>query len=257
MKIDYAVRSDPGMVRTNNEDSYLTLPEHVFFAVADGMGGHNSGELASAITIETLAEEINKLSSLRKKPPWWRRLFRRRPDFDPVCFLREAISAANRQIYQAATSNPAAKGMGTTVASVLQNGNALLTAHVGDSRVYRFRGGELTQLTHDHSLAAELVRQGVITQEEALYTTPRNVLTRALGVLPKVDAEVIYHSLEPDETILICSDGLTTMVEDRDIARVLAEDNTLLDEKAETLINEANQAGGEDNITVVLVSFSQ
>lgn len=256
MKIEYAALSDPGMVRNNNEDSYLALPEHVLFAVADGMGGHNSGELASSIAVETLTKEAEKLNTLRVRLPWWRRIFKRPPAFDPIGFLRDAITRANDTIYKTAMETPENKGMGTTVATVFKNEDALLTAHVGDSRVYRLRGSELTQLTHDHSLSSELVRQGVLTPEEALYSTPKNVLTRALGVRPEVEVEIVYHSLEPGEIILIGSDGLTNMVEDEDIARILARRGSTLKDKVDTLIDTANKAGGEDNITAVLIGFS-
>ncbi len=255
MMIDYAGHSDPGLVRENNEDTFLILPEYGLFAVADGMGGHNSGEVASAMAMETLSKEAGKLPRLRDKVPWWRRIFKRRQNFNPVQFLHETLTQANEEIFEAAQASPENKGMGTTVAIILKSGDAIVTAHVGDSRIYRLRENNLTQLTQDHSLATELVRQGVLSPEEALYSVPKNILTRALGVREDVSEEIIYHSLEPGDLFLIGSDGLTNMVEDEDIARIMARKNSSIQKKVEDLIAAANEAGGEDNVTVVLVKF--
>ncbi|MBW1710846.1 MAG: Stp1/IreP family PP2C-type Ser/Thr phosphatase [Deltaproteobacteria bacterium] len=256
MQIDYAGQSDPGLVRDNNEDSFLTLPEVGFFAVADGMGGHNSGEVASAMAVETLSEDASDLPRLKAKVPWWRRIFRRRQAFNPVSFLHDTITRANNKIFEAAQSCPEKKGMGTTVAIVLTAGEAVVTAHVGDSRIYRLRESKLTQLTQDHSLATELVRQGVLSPEEALYSAPKNILTRALGVREEVTEEIIYHSLESGDMLLIGSDGLTNMVEDEDIARIIVRKNSSVSQKVEDLVAAALEAGGEDNVTVVLIKFS-
>ncbi|MBW2091210.1 MAG: Stp1/IreP family PP2C-type Ser/Thr phosphatase [Deltaproteobacteria bacterium] len=256
MKIDYAGQSDVGLVRENNEDAFLTLPERGLFAVADGMGGHKSGEVASAMAVAALSEGASDLPLLNAKIPWWRRLFRRRQDFDPIRFLHDTLARANAEIYEAAQASPENKGMGTTVAVVLKAGEAIVTAHVGDSRIYRLRESKFTQLTQDHSLATELVRQGVLTPEEALYSAPKNILTRALGVREDVTEEIIYHSLEPGDLFLIGSDGLTSMVEEEDIARIIARKNSSIEKKVEDLITAANEAGGEDNVTVVLVKFS-
>ncbi|MBW2087284.1 MAG: serine/threonine-protein phosphatase [Deltaproteobacteria bacterium] len=170
--------------------------------------------------------------------------------------MSEVVTRANAEIYKAAQSSPENKGMGTTLALTLKAGDAIVTAHVGDSRIYRLRENKLTQLTQDHSLATELIRQGVLTPEEALYSAPKNILTRALGVREEVSEEIIYHSLESGDLILIGSDGLTNMVEDEDIARIIARKNFSIQQKVEDLIAAANEAGGEDNVTVVLVKFS-
>lgn len=255
MGIEYAAQSDPGLVRENNEDSYLALPEAALFAVADGMGGHNAGEIASNLAVETLTKQAERLSELMVKPHWWRRLFKRTPDFNPILFLEKVVTEANTAIYEAARSSPQYKGMGTTIAAAYRYGDTLLTVNVGDSRVYRFRNRELTQLTQDHSLAAELVRQGVLTPEEALYSTPSNILTKALGVREEVTGDIVYHSLEAGDLILIGSDGLSGMLEDEDITQIMNQTDSSLKKKVDDLVEAAKEAGGEDNVTVVLVKF--
>jgi len=257
MKVNYTALTDPGQVRDNNEDSYLTLPEHGLFVVTDGMGGHKAGEVASALAVETLAEEARKLPPLNAKMPWWKRLFRRQPPpFNPVDWLHQTIGRANARIYEAAQNSPEQKGMGTTLALILKRETAVLTAHVGDSRVYRYRNKELSQLTQDHSLAEEMVRRGVLSREEALYAAPSNVLTRALGVREEVAEDIIYHSVEPGDIFLLCSDGLYNMVDENELAGMLGQDGPSLKEKAFKMINAANEGGGKDNITVVLAQFN-
>lgn len=256
MKILYAAKSDPGKKRDNNEDNLLVLPDQGLFLVADGMGGHNAGEVASAMVVETVTREAAKLPAVHSKQSWWRRLFfRSKPNFNPVEWLHNTIALANERIWGAAQSQSGKKGMGTTVAMILKREQALLTAHVGDSRVYRIRNNQILQLTQDHSLAQELVRQGVMTEEEALYSAPNNVLTRALGVRDKVAEDIIYHSVESGDIFLLCSDGLYNMIDEEDMVRIIKE-NSALDIKASKLIAEANTAGGGDNITVVLAQFT-
>jgi len=257
MKLDFAAISDPGLVRSNNEDAYLTLPEKGLFVVADGMGGHNAGEVASALAVKALKEDAAKLPLIGLKVSWWRRLFSRRKEFDPVNFLHQVIHRANRNIYETAQTSPDTKGMGTTVAAMLRTDEAMLTAHVGDSRIYRLRDGRLDQLTQDHSLAQELVRKGVLTPEEAMYSAPSNVLTRALGVHEEVQEEISYHSLEPGDMILLGSDGLSNMVEDDEMAEILSQKGLPLRSKVQGLIEAALKHGGEDNVTAVVVHFSE
>ena len=256
MKIQYAASTDPGRKRDNNEDNYLAVPELGLFLVADGMGGHNAGEVASAMAVETVKNESSGLPALDHKPSWWRRLFFRSSiNLNPVEWLHNTVTKANALIYESAQSSAERKGMGTTLALILKREQALLTAHVGDSRVYRIRGSELIQLTQDHSLAQELVRQGVMTEEEALYSAPSNVLTRALGVKAKVTEDIIYHSVESGDLFLLCSDGLYNMVDEDDMVRILVRGDLDLQETAQKLVEAANEAGGTDNITVVLVRF--
>lgn len=257
MEIQYGALTDPGMVRDNNEDGFLTLPDHGLFVVCDGMGGHNAGEVASAMAIETVAKEATHLPALNARISWWRRLFRRKnPPFNPVSWLHNTIVQANATIHQAAQSTPDKKGMGTTLALILKREQALLTAHVGDSRVYRLRKSRLTQLTQDHSLAEELVRRGVMSPEEALYAAPSNVLTRALGVRSQVEEDIIYHSVEPGDLFLLCSDGLYNMVDEGDMARIMSSTDLSLQDRAAKMVASANEGGGKDNITVILALFS-
>ena len=230
MKIQYAALTDPGRIRDNNEDNFLTLPEQGLFLVADGMGGHNAGEVASRLAVETVTEEAARLPALNAKVSWWRRLFfKEKNTFNPVEWLHHTILKANSRIWDAAQAAEEKKGMGTTLALILRREQALLTAHVGDSRVYRFRKKKLSQLTQDHSLAQELVRQGVMTEEEALYSAPSNVLTRALGVRENVAEDIIYHSVESGDLFLLCSDGLYNMVDDDEMQNILRQNLPIKD----------------------------
>ncbi len=256
MKILHAAKTDPGMQRETNEDGFLMLPEQGLFLVADGMGGHNAGEVASSLAIETIDKEAAQLPELNATLTWWQRLFfRKKTAFNPVEWLHNTVSQANRLIFEAAQETAKRKGMGTTLALILKRERALLTAHVGDSRVYRFRGHRLAQLTQDHSLAQELVRQGVMTEEEALYSAPSNVLTRALGVRETVQEDIIYHSVEPGDLFLLCSDGLYNMIDEDDMVRVINDNSLTLEDQTTALVNAANEAGGTDNVTVVLAQF--
>lgn len=257
MKIRYAALTDTGKVRDNNEDNYLALPEHGLFVVADGMGGHNAGEVASKMAVETIAEEAQHLPALNTKIPFLKRLLGHKENFNPVQWLHDSIIRANERIYKTAQASKGKKGMGTTLVLVLKREQALLTAHVGDSRAYRYRKKQLAQLTKDHSLAEEMVRQGLLTEEEALYSAPSNVLTRALGVRQDVSEEIIYHSVEPGDLFLLCSDGLYNMVEEEEMLRIFSKTKLSLEEKIAHLVGEANQQGGKDNITAILASFSE
>ena len=256
MKIDYAARTDPGMVRKNNEDSFLAVPEAGLFVVADGMGGHASGEIASSMAIKTIEEAAREIPRLGVKRPLLKRIFGRKKSFNTIEFLKNTVKSANAQIFRAAQTASENHGMGTTLAIAVKTEEALLTAHVGDSRIYRLRDSKLSQLTNDHSLAAEMVRQGVLTPEEALYSTPKNILTKAVGVKEDVAEEISYHSIERGDMILLGSDGLTNMVEDEDIARILSRKNKSTEEKVNDLVDSANKAGGDDNITAILVAFN-
>ena len=256
MAIQYAARTDPGRKRSNNEDNYYALPDHGLFLVCDGMGGHNAGEVASAMAIDTVAQEAKRLPPLNENISWWRRLFHSKDEgFNPVEWLHNTVARSNDLIHKAAQANAERKGMGTTLVLILKREQALLTAHVGDSRVYRYRRKQLSQLTQDHSLAQELVRQGVMTEEEALYSAPSNVLTRALGVRPRVEEDIIYHSIEPGDLFLLCSDGLYNMVDDDEIVAVIRHEQSPLQARCDTLVQKANEAGGADNITTLLASF--
>jgi serine/threonine protein phosphatase PrpC len=216
--------SDPGRKRRRNEDSYVIDPP--LFAVADGMGGAQAGEIASKLAA----------NAVRGSGPGR---------------LEELIQEANRQVHQRSVEDAAASGMGTTL-TVAEIADELVSiGHVGDSRAYLVRGGRLEQLTQDHSLVAELVRSGKLTPEEAESHPQRSVITRALGTDPDVDVDTFAIEPRAGDLFLLCSDGLTTMVDDETIERLVEEKRDDLDSLVKALIRAANKGGGEDNITVV------
>lgn len=227
--------TDPGRVRRRNEDSYVCDPP--LFAVADGMGGAQAGELASRITAAAF-REAGAADSL-----------------DPQARLRSIIQEANRRIYARAARDPEVAGMGTTVTAALLAGEAIALGHVGDSRAYRIRDGELEQLTNDHSLVADLVRSGRLSPEEAELHPQRSVITRALGTDPAVEIDSLSVEAHAGDVFLLCSDGLTTMVDEATVLKTVAESPSLA-AAARALVGSANREGGEDNITVVLFSVA-
>jgi PPM family protein phosphatase len=226
-----AGRTDPGRVRRRNEDTFVLDPP--LFAVADGMGGAQAGEVASRLTAAAFREyhEADRLA--------------------PDERLQAIIQEANRRIYERARTDSDVSGMGTTVTAALLTGGRVTLGHVGDSRAYRIRDGELEQLTEDHSLVADLMRSGSLTPEEAEAHPQRSVITRALGTDPEVDVDTLSVETEVGDLFLLCSDGLTTMVADDDILGILSAAPTL-DDAAKELVRAANTGGGEDNVTVVL-----
>ncbi|MGC9973912.1 MAG: Stp1/IreP family PP2C-type Ser/Thr phosphatase [Gaiellaceae bacterium] len=226
-----SARTDTGRRRRRNEDAFVCEPP--LFAIADGMGGAQAGEVASRLAAESLREsEQGELSSLEQAV--------------------ELIQEANRRVYAYSSENASARGMGTTMTVALVDGDRVTIGHVGDSRAYLFRDDQLTQLTQDHSLVAELVRSGRLTPEEAETHPRRSVITRALGTDSEVEVDVFSLRAQERDLFLLCSDGLTSMVTDTAIERILAGARADLDDAAKKLIAAANHAGGEDNITVVL-----
>ena len=226
---EQAFRSDTGRQRTANEDSlYARAP---MFAVADGMGGAQAGEVASKLA----ADEFEPAE---------------RGDESAEGFLRSIAEAANERIHTLAASDSSVQGMGTTLTAALVDGNDVSFAHVGDSRAYVYRDGELKLLTSDHSLVEELRRQGRLTESQAAEHPQRSIITRALGPEPQVEVDTLTWSGRPGDVFLLCSDGLTTMVKDDAIAETLAGAENL-DQAVTTLVRAANEAGGRDNITVV------
>jgi serine/threonine protein phosphatase PrpC len=249
MVTDFGSRSDAGRVRENNEDSLCLAPELNLFVLSDGMGGQASGEIASRLATETIVAycreaQVNPSSAMTG--------CRIAGVSETSNRLASAIRLANRVVHQAAEQSPEQHGMGATVVAIWLADQRMSLAHVGDSRVYRLRGGELDQLTQDHSFVAEQVRRGSMTEQEAATSNLQNVLLRALGVDPEVEVEVDEHILLEGDTILLCSDGLTRELSRAQIAAILgdAED---AQEAAGLLVELANQAGGEDNITTIVV----
>jgi PPM family protein phosphatase len=225
--------SDPGRKRRRNEDAYVIQPP--LFAVADGMGGAQAGEIASRLAADALREA---------------------GDGDGEERVAALVREANRRVYERSRTDSAASGMGTTVTAALLEGDEVRIGHVGDSRAYLIRNGLLEQLTDDHSLVAELMRDGKLSQEEADAHPQRSVITRALGTDPDVDVDTLTIRTHPGDVFLLCSDGLTTMLEDTAILRIVEEQRDDLDRAARTLVSAANTAGGEDNITVVLFEIA-
>ena len=237
MTLRTAHLSHPGRKRRHNEDSYVHEPP--LFAVADGMGGAKAGEIASGLAVDALRE-------------------RGEDGQDDEARVVALIQEANRRVYTRANEDAAAAGMGTTMtAALVDDANGRVTfGHVGDSRAYRFREGELEQLTEDHSLVGELIRSGKLTREEAEVHPQRSVITRALGTDPDVDVDTFTVDAQPGDLFLICSDGLSSMVSDKTILKVLRENRTNLQAAAKGLIAAANRGGGDDNITVVLFELA-
>jgi protein phosphatase len=226
--------TNPGRKRRRNEDAYVIQPP--LFAVADGMGGAQAGEIASRLAADALREEGG--------------------DGDGEERVTSLVREANRRVYERSRTDSSASGMGTTVTAALLDGDLVRIGHVGDSRAYLIRNGLLEQLTDDHSLVAELMRDGKLSQEEADAHPQRSVITRALGTDPDVDVDTYEVAAQPGDLFLLCSDGLTTMVDDEAILRIVVEHRGDLDRAAKSLVGAANSAGGEDNITVVLFEIA-
>ena len=225
--------TDPGRRRRRNEDSYVCEPP--LFAIADGMGGAQAGEVASRLAAAALQEANgDELTEER---------------------LVELIQEANRRVFKRASEDAATSGMGTTMTVALVGEKSIVFAHVGDSRAYRVRDGELEQLTDDHSLVGELLRSGRLSAEEAEVHPQRSVITRAVGTEPDVDVDTFTIPALPGDLFLLCSDGLTDMISDREIFSVLEGEDDL-DAVARALVAAANAGGGEDNITVVLFQIA-
>jgi serine/threonine protein phosphatase PrpC len=242
MNYEFCIRTDPGLARENNEDS-VTFEEVTRLAIlADGMGGYNAGEIASGMATTFIKSELGRWLSQAGRQANAREVRRA---------MEICVDNANRSIFNAANSNPQYSGMGTTlVVGVFQDGRVML-GHIGDSRCYRLRGAEFAQITKDHSLLQEQMDAGLITPEQAAVSTNKNLVTRALGVEDAVLLEVNEHRVEPGDIYLMCSDGLSDMVDDQGIARILQEEGTLED-KAGRLVDAANANGGRDNISVML-----
>jgi protein phosphatase len=224
-----ASRSDVGRLRSGNEDAFLVIDELQLVAVADGMGGHQGGEVASATAIDALRAGLERGDS-----------------------IEGAITGANEAVVSQAAADLALRGMGTTMTAGVLHDSALRIGHVGDSRAYLLRAGELRQVTTDHSVIAELIAAGELTEDEALVDPRRAMITRALGIDTTVEVDAFDLALEPGDRLLLCSDGLTTMIRDGAIAEILASEDDR-ERAADELVNAANIAGGADNITVVIV----
>lgn len=247
--LEIVSQTDPGMVRSHNEDSISFDAPHGLVVLADGMGGYNAGEVASGIAVSMLSSEL-KLALDRSAPT---RLNGEAAEQAAVKLLDEHVRRANRSIFQAAQSQPQYAGMGTTLVTALFYNNRVSVAHIGDSRMYRLRGEAFDQITRDHSLLQEQIESGMITKEEARVSQNKNLVTRAMGIDPEVEPEIKTYEVRPGDVYLLCSDGLNDMVEDGEIRLTLATLQSNLTLAVGQLVQMANDNGGRDNVSVILV----
>lgn len=251
LRIEFAGDTHVGQKRETNQDSLLMLPEENLFAVADGMGGHLAGEVASSLAVETISGFYQE-SSRDSEITW---------PFRPISELGyqenrliTAIKLANRRVYETSLSDKKYKGMGTTAVVIQFIENELLIGHVGDSRAYLFRGGKLTQITEDHSLLNDFKKNIKMTEEDERRFPYKNIIVRALGMKDAVEVDLLKMTPRVGDMILLCSDGLNGELNDETISGVL-KDEPSLRQACDRLIDESNLSGGRDNVTVVLVRF--
>ncbi|MBO2518052.1 MAG: serine/threonine-protein phosphatase [Clostridiales bacterium] len=230
-KMIYESRTHQGCVRTSNQDTLLVYPERDLFGVADGMGGHKAGDMASSMAVEIVTRSLKDANPSRD-------------------LFRLAVEFANKEIYHKQQNDTNLSGMGTTFTALWKNGDSFLIAHVGDSRAYLLRDGELRQITSDHSLVAEMIHNGTITKEEARTNPYRNIITRAVGTDFSVAVDMLEMDIQKGDKWLVCSDGLNEHVDDEQIRRILNE-NTLKD-AADLLLSTTLENGGSDNVSIVL-----
>lgn len=238
--------TDVGLVRQKNEDAWGFIPDMRTYLLADGMGGHRSGDVAARVAVEHLTELLRRLAEST--------ITERDSLFEAGHRLRVAIEATNRYVYKLSKSEEALRGMGTTLCCLRVHDDGLVYAHVGDSRIYRMREGELDQLTEDHSLLRELVRAGQIREQHTADFVYKNIITKALGTEPVVEPSVEISDLLPRDIYLMCSDGLSDLLSKDAIEQILATGHSL-EAKACALVDAAKKKGGYDNVTVVLIQI--
>lgn len=247
--LDYALKTHAGQVRPLNEDAVGADPDSGLFILADGLGGYNAGEIASTMAVSTLLAELpSELDGARASPA---------AAFDPQQILRDRLIAMNSTIFRAALNSSAFEGMATTIVVAWLLGDRLWVAHTGDSRLYRMRGGQLEQLTRDHSFSQELLDAGMVTEEEARLLPAKNLVTRALGASAEVEPEVRDYPLQAGDLVLMCSDGLTEMISFAEIGAQLSACKGDVQDGARRLVDMANEAGGRDNVSVVVVGVQE
>jgi protein phosphatase len=247
-------QTDVGRRRKLNEDNFLVAPEPGLYAVCDGMGGHNAGEVASKMAIETLQAFIEK--SHKEKEITWPYGLDVNLSFDGNR-LKTAIKLANKKVFRAADNREDYTGMGTTVVAGLVSENTLTVGSAGDSRCYLLRAGALSQLTRDDSWVSAALGEGILNSDEIERQPLRNVITTAVGAKESIELDVVEQKLEPGDVALICSDGLHAMLSDEQIQQTLTPFPESLEEAAGKLIDAANEAGGKDNVSVVLLRYTE
>src|SRR4051812_5204251 len=248
--LEIAKATHTGLVRSHNEDSIATDSQIGLVVLADGMGGYNAGEVASGIATALISSEIRE-AMLKEAPS------EKNSASQATTLLRAIITKANTSIFQSANSQPQYSGMGTTLVAALLFNVQLTLAHIGDSRCYRHRSGKLEQITRDHSLLQEQIDSGLLTKEAAKRSQNKNLVTRALGIEPTVEAEIHTYPVQEGDILLICSDGLNDMVEDDNIEMTLAALGANLQLAADQLVQMANDNGGRDNVSVVLIKVKK
>lgn len=254
MRLTSAGRTHVGMKRMHNEDSLRLFREENLFIVADGMGGHASGEVASQMSVETLAEFFR--STAEDDEITWPYKMDKGKKYEENRVIT-GVKLSNRRIHEAASRDAKSKGMGTTIVVTFFVNDTCYIGHVGDSRVYRMRGDTLTQLTEDHSLLNDYIKMRQLTPDEIEAFPHKNVIVRALGMKESVQVDVMNETPEEGDVYLLCSDGLSGMLTDEDMRKIMLEGGDDLDLKCERLIDAANHNGGTDNITVILVRYNR
>ena len=248
MTLEFHCASDTGRARSNNEDSAVLDEATSLVVLADGMGGYNAGEVASGMCTAFIKTELGR---------WLAEASESATDTDVRRAMDICVDNANRAIFNAANSNPQYAGMGTTLVVGVFRDNRLLLGHVGDSRCYRQRSGRLVQITHDHSLLQEQIDSGLITAEQAAFSSNKNLVTRAVGVEDTVLLETHLHDVMPGDLYLLCSDGLSDMVEDEEIRVTLVTLRSNPNLTVQQLIQTANDNGGRDNISAMLIRVAE
>lgn len=233
-------KTDPGMVRTNNEDSIITRPDLGLAVLADGMGGHQAGEVASAMAIDLVNQFFENAAN-------------RSGTLNYSDIVSDSITLANSAIFELSKNKPECAGMGSTVVVTYFDGNKVYVGHVGDSRLYRYRNGELSQVTQDHSLVQELVSRGLLSKDEAIESANKNLVTRALGIEESVQVDVNEDEYQDGDIYLLCSDGLNDVLRDNHIAQILADNAGDMSKALDALISTVNENGGPDNVSIILV----
>lgn len=259
LRIESAGLSDVGRKRKSNEDSYAISEEHNLFVVADGMGGHAAGEVASRLAVESIERHIS--GSDPGKEPTVPTSFRSSGKAEaamavPARRVLNAIRLANQEIVRSVKKDASMRGMGTTVVIAYIRGNRAFIGSVGDSRAYLVRSGGIHQLTSDHTFVSEQVRAGTLSSSEARQHPARNILTRAVGSQDEVEPDLVEQELHGGDWLLLCSDGLTAMVDDQDILKTILDHPETPRDGCQALIDLANERGGDDNVTVVLARAS-
>ncbi|WP_249383923.1 Stp1/IreP family PP2C-type Ser/Thr phosphatase [Chitinivorax sp. B] len=247
--LEMVCRSDPGLVRERNEDAVAMDPDCGFAILADGMGGYNAGDVASGMTVNLISQGLRQ--ALLHYEPHRIDPVNGRPN--ALTMLESQIQLANAAVFEAAQTQSQCSGMGTTLVTALFYDNKMMVAHIGDSRLYRLRATHLEQLTRDHSLLQEQIDAGLVRQEDARFVEYKNLVTKALGIEAYAEPEFNEFQVEVGDLYMLCSDGLNDMLADSDILHVLQSNQLQLHDAADHLIDAANDVGGRDNVSVILI----